>query len=261
MKLTDSFVSRGVRFASIFLLLLNAAIVVNAQTTNRTANSSQSDTNDVDPAYIREHYTKYEYKIPMRDGVKLFVAVYAPKDDSERYPILLTRTPYSAKPYGDDIYGYTNGPIQHYGKDKFIFVLEDVRGRNGSEGQFVHMRPEKEEHSGTNDIDESTDAYDTIDWLVKNVPNNNGNVGMMGISYPGFYTAAGLINSHPALKCASPQAPITDWFIGDDFHHNGAFYLPHAFRFLAGFGQKLEDPTRESPKPSDFKTPDGYEFY
>jgi putative CocE/NonD family hydrolase len=261
MKLTDSFVSRGVRFASIFLLLLNAAIVVNAQTTNRTANSSQSDTNDVDPAYIREHYTKYEYKIPMRDGVKLFVAVYAPKDDSERYPILLTRTPYSAKPYGDDIYGYTNGPIQHYGKDKFIFVLEDVRGRNGSEGQFVHMRPEKDEHSGTNDIDESTDAYDTIDWLVKNVANNNGKVGMMGISYPGFYTAAGMINSHPALKCASPQAPITDWFIGDDFHHNGVFYLPHAFRFLAGFGQKLEDPTRESPKPFDFKTPDGYEFY
>jgi hypothetical protein len=110
-------------------------------------------------------------------------------------------------------------------------------------------------------IDESTDAYDTIDWLVKHVPNNNGKVGMMGISYPGFYTAAGIINTHPALKCASPQAPIADWFIGDDFHHNGAFYLAHAFRFFAGFGQKLAEPTREAGKPFDFKTPDGYEFY
>ena len=194
MKSAHSLPSRRARFVPAIFLILIFSTGADAQTTNRTANSFKPSPNDVDQAYIREHYTKYEYKIPMRDGVKLFAAVYAPKDDSKPYPILLTRTPYSAKPYGEDVYGYTNGPIQHYGKERFIFALEDVRGRNGSEGQFVHMRPEKDEHSGTNDIDESTDAYDTIDWLVKNVPNNNGKVGMMGISYPGFYTAAGMIN-------------------------------------------------------------------
>jgi putative CocE/NonD family hydrolase len=261
MKTADSMPFRGARFILAILLFLNLAPALVGQTTNKPPTPPKPNTNDVDQAYIREFYTKYEFKIPMRDGVKLFAAVYAPKDDAQPYPILLTRTPYSAKPYGDDLYPDPSGPMLHYGREKFIFVIEDVRGRNGSEGQFVHMRPEKAEHSGTNDVDESTDAYDTIDWLVKNIPNNNGNVGMMGISYPGFYTAAGLINSHPALKCASPQAPITDWFIGDDFHHNGVFYLPHAFGFLSGFGQKLEEPTRESPKPFDYKTHDGYEFY
>ncbi|HEY8746846.1 MAG TPA: CocE/NonD family hydrolase [Tepidisphaeraceae bacterium] len=212
-------------------------------------------------AYLRENYTKYEHMIPMRDGVKLFVAVYAPKDDSQKYPLLMTRTPYGCKPYGVDSYPEPVGPLQYYAKEKFIFVNADVRGRYASEGQFVHMRPQLEDKSGAKDIDESTDTYDTIDWLVKHIPNNNGNVGMMGISYPGFYTAAGMIDSHPALKCASPQAPISDWFVGDDFHHNGVFYLPHAFRFLSGFGQKLDEPTREQPKPFDYKTPDGYEFY
>jgi hypothetical protein len=212
--------------------------------------------------YLRENYTKYEFKIPMRDGVKLFASVYAPKDDSQPYPVLLTRTPYSVKPYGVDVYpDDPGGPLAHYAKERFIFVLEDVRGRYGSEGTFVQVRPQVDVKSGPHDIDESTDAYDTIDWLVRNIPNNNGRVGMMGISYPGFYTAAGMIDSHPALKCASPQAPITDWFVGDDFHHNGAFYLPHAFRWLSRFGQKLEEPTREEPRPFDYKTPDGYEFY
>jgi putative CocE/NonD family hydrolase len=215
---------------------------------------------EVNQAYLRENYTKYEYKIPMRDGVKLLTSVYAPKDNKNSYPILLTRTPYGVGPYGEDRYT-DGGPAFQYAKDKFIFVLQDVRGRYGSEGEFVHMRPHKDVKAGPADIDESTDTYDTIDWLVKNIARNNGKVGMMGISYPGFYTAAGMIDSHPALKCASPQAPIADWFIGDDFHHNGTFYLPHAFRFLATFGQKLEEPMRERPKPFDFKTPDGYEFY
>jgi putative CocE/NonD family hydrolase len=211
--------------------------------------------------YLREHYTKYEYNIPMRDGVKLLTAVYVPKDDAHPHPILLTRTPYGVGPYGVDRYPEPRGLLQQYARENFIFALQDVRGRNGSEGTFVHMRPINPNKTGPKDIDESTDAWDTIDWLVKNVPNNNGNVGMSGISYPGFYTAAGMIDSHPALKCASPQAPIADWFIGDDFHHNGCLYLPHSFGFLSGFGQKLEEPTRESPKPFDYKTPDGYEFY
>jgi uncharacterized protein len=261
MKSDDSLHARCLRFVLAVFLFLCFSTGVDAQRTNRAANPSKLGWDDVDRAYLREHYIKYEYKISMRDGVKLFAAVYAPKDNSQSYPILMTRSPYGAKPYGEDDYANPSGPMLHYAKEKFIFVLEDVRGRYGSEGEFVHMRPEKEVHSGTNDIDESTDTYDTIDWLVKNVPNNNGKVGLMGISYPGFYTAAGLINSHPALKCASPQAPIADWFMGDDFHHNGVLYLPHAFRFLSGYGQKLEDPTRESPKPFDFKTPDGYEFY
>lgn len=223
--------------------------------------ASKSDSAEVNQAYIREHYTKYEYRIAMRDGVKLFTAVYAPKDTSTAYPILLTRTPYNVKPYGVDQYPSPRGPMANYAKEKFIFVLQDVRGRFGSEGQFSHLRPHIANKTGPRDIDESTDCFDTIDWLVKHIPNNNGRVGMMGISYPGFYTSAGMIDSHPALKCASPQAPVADWFIGDDFHHNGAFYLPHAFHWLSFFGQTLEEPTREQYKPFDYRTPDGYEFY
>jgi putative CocE/NonD family hydrolase len=245
----------GVRGSILAVSLLGSAVGL-GQT-----NTTSANTNEITQAYLLENYTKYEHKIPMRDGVKLLTAVYSPKDDSKPYPILLTRTPYSLRPYTDDLYADPKGPMLYYGKEKFIFVLQDVRGRNGSEGQFEHVRPQKGLKSNPQDIDESTDAYDTIDWLVKHVPNNNGKVGMTGISYPGFYTAAGMIGSHPALKCASPQAPISDWFIGDDFHHNGALYLPHAFRFLSTFGQRLEEPTREQPKPFDYKTPDGYEFY
>jgi putative CocE/NonD family hydrolase len=246
-----------------FLLAVSACVVASAQATRPSPLGNVLPQNVITPGqlYLRENYTKYEYKIPMRDGVKLFVAVFAPKDNSQPYPILLTRTPYGCKPYGEDLYPDAAGPMQYYAKDKFIFVNQDVRGRYASEGEFVHMRPQKDVKSGSHDIDESSDTWDTIDWLVKHIPNNNGKVGMMGISYPGFYTAAGMIDSHPALKCASPQAPISDWFIGDDFHHNGTLYLPHAFRFLSGFGQKLDEPTRETPKPFDYKTVDGYDFY
>ena len=213
-----------------------------------------------DQAYIREHYTKYEYKIAMRDGARLLTAVYVPKDDSETYPILLNRTPYSMRPYGSSNYRWPNGPMQTYAKERFIFAYQDVRGRNGSEGKFVHVRPQVP-HKGPKNIDESTDAYDTIDWLVRHVPQNNGKVGILGISYPGFYAAAGAIDAHPALKCVSPQAPVTDWFIGDDFRHNGALYLAHAFRFLSYFGQTVEKPMRQNPVAFDFETRDGYEFY
>ena len=176
------------------------------------------------------------------------------------YPIWMLRTPYTVRPYGVDAYPDPAGAIKYYAREKFIFAWQDVRGRYGSEGAFVHARPVNPEKNPA-DTDESTDAWDTIDWLVKNVPHNNGRVGMSGISYPGFYTACGSIDTHPALKAVSPQAPIADWFLGDDWHHNGAFYLAHAFRFLARFEQKLEKPTREMPKPFDYETPDGYEFY
>ena len=231
-----------------------------AQAESKPAETKPAEKKEVDQAYLREHYTKYEYRIAMRDGAKLFTAVYAPKDASTAYPLLLSRTPYNCKPYGVDQYPTPRGQLANYAKEKFNFVFQDVRGRFGSEGLFSHIRPHNPSKTGS-DIDESTDCYDTIDWLVKHVPNNNGKVGMMGISYPGFYTSAGMIDSHPALKCASPQAPVSDWFVGDDFHHNGAFYLPHAFHWLSFFGQTLEEPTREQYKPFDYKTPDGYEFY
>ncbi len=209
-------------------------------------------------AEVKANYTKYEFRIPMRDGAKLFTSVYIPKDESQRYPILLTRTPYSVEPYGVDKSRSNLGPSALFGKDKYIFAYQDVRGRWMSEGTFVNMRPEKEESSR---VDESTDTYDTIDWLIKNLSNHNGKVGMYGISYPGFYTAAGLIDAHPALKAASPQAPVIDWFIGDDWHHNGAFLLTHCFNFLSVFGHPRPEPIKKSSQKFDHGTPDGYDFF
>jgi putative CocE/NonD family hydrolase len=174
---------------------------------------------------------------------------------------MLSRTPYSVRPYGD---GYKTllGPSDHFMREGYIFVYQDVRGRWMSEGEYVNVRPHKPKKSGPRDIDESTDTYDTIEWIIKNVPNNNGRVGMWGISYPGFYTSMGLIDAHPALRAGSPQAPIADWFIGDDFHHNGAFFLPHAFNFLASFGQPRLRPT-DQPARANFEhgTHDGYKFF
>jgi uncharacterized protein len=152
--------------------------------------------------YVLSHYTKYEYRIPMRDGKTLFTAVYAPKDESQRYPILLTRTPYSVAPYGADKYKSDLGPSALFGKEGYIFVYQDVRGRWMSEGEYVNMRPYKPRKESATDFDENSDTYDTIDWLIKHVENNNGKVGMYGISYPGFYTAIGMIDAHPALKAA-----------------------------------------------------------
>jgi putative CocE/NonD family hydrolase len=197
----------------------------------------------------------------MRDGVKLFTSIYIPKDKSKTYPIILNRTPYSVAPYGADKVRLNLGPSPRFGKSGYIFVYQDVRGKWMSEGEFVNMRPQNPQKNGPNDIDESTDTYDTIDWLLKNVANHNGKVGQWGISYPGFYTAAGMIDAHPALVAASPQAPVTDWFAGDDFHHNGAFFLPHAFNFLAVFGKPRPAPTTVPGPRFDHGTPDGYAFF
>jgi predicted acyl esterase len=196
----------------------------------------------------------------MRDGVRLFTAVYVPKDDARPYPILLNRTPYSVRPYGVDQSKPDLGPHPAFGTSGYIFAYQDVRGRWMSEGVFVNVRPTRSDVE-KDAVDESTDTFDTIDWLVKNIPNNNGKVGQSGISYPGFYTACGLIGSHPALKAASPQAPVLDWFVGDDFHHNGALFLPHAFNFLANFGHPRPYPTSKAGVPFDHGTPDGYEFF
>jgi putative CocE/NonD family hydrolase len=204
--------------------------------------------------YIQAHYRKHEFRIPMRDGTKLFTAVYVPKDDSQAYPILLTRTPYGVGPYGSGSYPAALGPSEKFAREGYIIACQDVRGRNKSEGEFVDVRPYMPQKRGPKDIDESTDAYDTIEWLLKNVPGNNGRAGMWGISYPGFYAAMGAIDAHPALKAVSPQAPVTDWFLGDDFHHNGAQFLAPCFNFLAFFGRPGE------PR-LDLGTPDGYSFF
>jgi len=211
-------------------------------------------------AEVKAHYTKTEERITMRDGVKLFTSIYIPKDKSKQYPIMLNRTPYSVAPYGPDEYKTSVGPSLLFQKERYIFVYQDVRGKLMSEGDYVNMRPHIPVKTGKA-VDESSDTYDTIEWLVKNLPNNNGRVGMWGISYPGFYTTMGIIDAHPALKAASPQAPIADWFLGDDFHHNGALFLPHGFNFLASFGLPRPKPTTEFPPRFAHGTPDGYKFF
>lgn len=204
--------------------------------------------------WIRSHYSKFEYRVPMRDGTKLFTTVYRPNWSDQSFPIVFQRTPYSAWPYGASNYKPMLGPHREFDTEGFIFVFQDVRGRFMSEGKFVNMRPQTEV------VNESTDAYDSIDWMIANIPHNNGRVGQWGVSYPGFYTACATINSHPALKVASPQAPIADWF-WDDMHHNGAFNLQLAFNFFSIFGQKAEGPYEKWPDPFEHKTPDGYKFF
>ncbi len=211
--------------------------------------------------HVRAHYTKYDHRIPMRDGVRLFTSVYVPKDTSRTYPILLMRTPYGVEPYGIDRHREDLGPSPLLGKAGYIVAYQDVRGCHLSEGKFEDVRPQVVEKQGPKEIDESSDTFDTIDWLVKNVAGNNGKVGMWGISYPGFYAAAGLVDAHPALKAVSPQAPLVDWFLGDDVHHNGAFFLHQTFNFDAMFGLPRPEPIAKSNPPFEHGTPDTYAFF
>lgn len=204
---------------------------------------------------LTEHYEKSEHQIPMRDGVKLHIAVFSPKDKSQKYPIMINRTCYSSRPYGESEFPGRIGPSVWMEQEKYIFVKQDVRGRWNSEGSFDNMRPHV---PGELPVDESSDTYDTIEWLLKNTPNNNGKVGMWGISYPGFYTAAALPEAHPALVAASPQAPIADFFF-DDFHHNGALTLSY-FVATATFGYQHTGPTKSQwYRSPQLGTNDGYE--
>ena len=212
------------------------------------------------PDSIGARYAKSELHIPMRDGTQLFTAVYQPRNTARRYPIMFTRTPYSVGPYGSSAYPRWLGPSPAFMNEGFIFVYQDVRGRFMSGGDFVHMTPWRG-MAGARSTDESTDTYDTIEWLVKHTPHNNGRVGIWGISYPGFFTAAALVDAHPALKAASPQAPQADWFLGDDVHHHGAFLLASAFEFFATSGLARPKPTTEHPGRFDFGTDDGYKFF
>ena len=216
-----------------------------------------------DSAYVRDNYTKIERNIPMRDEVKLFTAIYIPRNTGKKYPFMINRTPYTVSPYGENNYKTTLGPSSLFLKEGFIFVYQDVRGKWMSEGEYVDVRPQIDNKKTKKDIDESSDTYDTIDWLVKNVSGNNGKAGIYGISYPGFYSTAALPGAHKALKAVSPQAPVTDWFLGDDFHHNGAFMLGDAFSFYSTFGvpRPLPITPDKGPKGFNFPIKDNYRFY
>src|SRR5215831_17252402 len=243
--------ARGIRVLAVCYLL--AAGMVRAQDPPKEAPKED---------YVKAHYTKYEYRIPMRDGKKLFTSVYVPKDASQPYPILIDRTPYSVAPYGEDQYKKQIGPSDEFEKAGYIVVYQDVRGRYMSEGDFVEMHPHIDNKKSAKDVDDSSDMHDTIEFLLKHVPNNNGKVGIWGISYPGFYTSASIIDSHPALKAASPQAPMTDLFFTDDAYHGGAFMLAANFGFYNFFKPFVEPAL--PPKfqvPFDFGTPDGYIFF
>ena len=216
---------------------------------------------ETDSAFIRDNFTKRETYIPMRDGIRLFTTIYAPKNLSKKYPILLKRTPYTVAPYGENKYA-TAFQNMTLAKQGYIFVFQDVRGRWMSESEFVDVRPVVSNRKTNNDIDESTDTYDTADWLVKNVENNNGRTGVYGISYPGFYATNALVEAHPSVKAVSPQAPVTDWFIGDDFHHGGALMVMDGFSFYYNFGRPHPKPIL----PKDFQNkplsfPDNYDFF
>lgn len=219
-----------------------------------------------DSTYIKQNYDKLEVQIPMRDGIKLFTSIYLPKDKTKKYPMLMQRTCYSVAPYGKDKYRRALGPSRFLMREGYIFVYQDVRGRWMSEGVFDNMTPNIPGNDRKNKtaIDEASDTWDTIDWLLKNVANHNGRVGQWGISYPGFYTAAGIPDAHPALKASSPQAPIADFFF-DDFHHNGALLQSYIAAF-AVFGYQKDKPTTEAwynDKMARFreqKIADGYDF-
>ena len=214
-----------------------------------------------DSAWIRDNYYKIERYIPMRDGVKLFTSIYIPKDTTETHPILMKRTPYSCAPYGEDKFqAYWNSYMRYYLRENYIMVTQDVRGRWMSEGEFVDVRPFNVDKKG-NEIDEASDTYDAIDWMIKNIPFNNGKVGTFGISYPGFYTTMTAASNHPALKAVSPQAPVTNWFLGDDFHHKGVFFPMDGFVFYSSFGKPRPKPTTVGSPGYDFKIKNNYKFY
>ncbi|GAB2712835.1 glutaryl-7-ACA acylase [Hymenobacter frigidus] len=250
--------ARMTRYFFAALLIFSVAVPAQAQTRAQ------------DSTFVRQHYTKLDRQIPMRDGVKLYTVIYVPKDAAAAtpYPFLMTRTPYSAGPYGEDKYRTRGpGPSRELSGEKYIFVYQDVRGRYLSEGQFEEMTPAlTATQAGNNPTpatphDESTDTFDTIEWLLKNVPGHNGRVGMLGISYPGFYASAALPNAHPALKAVSPQAPVTDEFLGDDARHKGAFFLLDNFEFTNYFDVPRPKPVAEYQELFKFEPKDAYKFF
>jgi uncharacterized protein len=251
------------RALALSLISLALAPITPAQPTTPPApQPSQQDQRRQLEEFYRTHYAKHEFHIPMRDGVKLYTVVYTPLEgqfkDAGPFPFLISRTPYSCANYGNNViqpHVTGNATLIH---DGYIMVCQDVRGRWASEGTWYEMTPSKDGKG----IDESTDMYDTVEWLLKNIPNNNGKVGILGISYPGFYTAASIVDSHPAIKAASPQAPIMDLWMGDDSYHGGAFMLDANHSFYAPFFAPQKNPLTKEPKNNfDFPTQDMYAYY
>jgi putative CocE/NonD family hydrolase len=260
-KYKEEYMTR--RHAFFIRLLISIALVSQIATwTSSAAFIHERQINAKDrEAHVRALYEKSEYYIPMRDGVKLYTQVYAPKDQTQKYPILLFRTPYSIRYYGPQDFRNVLGPNALYADEGYIFVYQDVRGKLKSEGEFVVMKPFKAVKDSVQDTDESSDTYDTIEWLLENIPNHNGRVGQWGISYPGWQTVMGMIDAHPALKASSPQASPSDMWIGDDFHHNGAFRLMYTFGWLSGNARVRKGQSEERSGLFDFGTPDGYNFF
>jgi putative CocE/NonD family hydrolase len=212
--------------------------------------------------FVKDNYNKMDTTIPMRDGIKLYTIIYVPKDQSQKYPFLIERTPYSAGPYGENKYKRRIGPNAELMHEKYIFVYQDVRGRYMSEGHNNEVTPYIPNKKNNKDVDESSDTYDTMDWLLKNIKNNNGRAGLYGISYPGFYATASLPGAHPSIKAVSPQAPVTDEFIGDDANHNGAFFLLDNFMFMNYYGKERNGPTENyGGSMFDANTNDVYHFF
>ncbi|MDB5280308.1 MAG: hydrolase CocE/NonD family protein [Ferruginibacter sp.] len=215
-----------------------------------------------DSSWFANNYYKIERMVPMRDGIRLFTAFYIPKDSAAQHPFLMTRTPYSCAPYGENKFsGLWRSYRMAYLKEKYIIVTQDVRGRYMSEGVFADVRPFNKNKKTKKDIDEASDTYDAIAWMLKNIPGNNGKVGVLGTSYPGFYATEAALSGHPALKAVSPQAPVTDWFIGDDFHHNGAFFALDGFSFYSSFGKPHPVPTKDYGPGFSTPVKDNYQFY
>lgn len=241
------------------VILLSAIILLSCGRTGIKTSINTSNTGIVDTYNPKDFYNKKEIAIPMRDGIKLHTTIYSPKDTSKKYPILISRTPYSCRPYGSSEYKALLSPNKKMMREGNIVVYQDVRGRWNSEGVYDNMRayiPNKKE----GEVDEASDTYDTIEWLINNVENHNGNVGVWGISYPGFYATYSLLDAHPALKAVSPQAPIGDFFF-DDFHHNGAYLLSY-WRATAVFGYMKERPTKEEWYSfPELGTEDQYQFF
>lgn len=213
-----------------------------------------------DTAYVRLHYVKHEYRIPMRDGVRLFTAVYEPRDTSRTYPFLINRTCYSVAPYGPDAYPGLLGPSPEFEREGFIFVYQDVRGKHRSEGHWEEIQPFIP-HKQAGETDEASDTYDTMDWLLKHIPGHNGKAGVWGISYPGFFATEAALSGHPAIKAVSPQAPVTNWFLGDDTHHNGAFFLQDEFDFDYWFYNSTNGPLKGKMPPFSAQYADNYAFF
>ncbi len=254
---------RSIRILQLFFLTLLISVTSCNKKTNNVSDAEIKEevktTDEKDDYEVKEFYTKLEVDIVMRDGTKLHTTIYSPKDTSKEYPILMQRTPYSSRPYGEGQFRSKIGPNEFLMKEGNIIVYQDVRGRWMSEGVYDNMRayiPNKKDK----EFDEASDTYDTIEWLVNNVENNNGKVGVWGISYPGFYATYSLLDSHPSLKAVSPQACIGDFFF-DDFHHNGAYLLSY-WRATAVFGYEKTEPVKESWYTfPELNTKDQYQFF